>query len=75
LGPASEKGNDDAVTSLAIAVATIRMELDSARDPMEMFQSYSLELEGNVFKPPVAEVSNTNDIGGMPFWQMNEDDY
>ena len=69
LGPASEKGKDDAVTSLAIAVGTICLELESSRTPDEMFQSYSLELAGNVFEPPRPAPSLNHDIGGQPFWE------
>ena len=73
LGPASERGCDDAVTSLAIAIATICMELETSRDPASNLQSYSLELEGNVFKPPEPELVYTNDINGSPPWAMLSD--
>jgi hypothetical protein len=70
LGPATTRGCDDAVMSLAIAVATISMDLESSRDPAtEMLQSYRLELDGNVFDPPRPPDSNTNDIHGVPFWE------
>lgn len=73
LGPASEHGCDDAVTSLAIAIATICMELEGSRDPAASLQSYKLELEGNVFSPPEPERVMTNDIGGVPPWLMNDE--
>lgn len=70
LGPATTKGCDDAVTSLAIAVATISLDLESSRDPAtDMLQSYRLELEGNVFEPPTPSPSNTDDLFGQPFWE------
>jgi len=69
LGPASSKGCDDAVTSMAIAVATICQDLESSRDPTEMFQSYRLELEGNVFEPPRSDPVYSGDINGRPFWE------
>lgn len=73
LGPASEKGCDDAVTSLMIATGTIALELEGSRDPQAFFQSYKLELEGNTFEPPRAEPVSTNDIGGVPPWLMNDE--
>jgi hypothetical protein len=70
LGPATTRGCDDAVMSLAIAVATICLDLESSRDPAtDLLQSYRLELEGNVFSPPAPQESNTNDIHGVPFWE------
>jgi hypothetical protein len=75
LGPASDKQHDDAVTSLAIAVGTICLELEgSRRSPDEMLQSYSMELAGNVFEPPRAVHTPVSDIGGQPFWEAMSDE-
>lgn len=74
-GPASEKGCDDAVTSLLIAVGTICIELESGRDLQEMFQSQSMELEGNVFSRPAPVVDNSYDIGGQPFWDALTEEF
>jgi hypothetical protein len=75
LGPASEKGKDDAVTSLAIAVGTICLELESSRgrSPDEVFQSYTMELSGNVFSSPAPAGPPVADIGGAPFWEAMSD--
>ena len=76
LGPASEKGTDDAVTSLAIAVGTIQLDLAQSHDPREALQSYSLELAGNVFEPPSpAPTMQSGDIGGMTWWEAMEDPF
>jgi hypothetical protein len=40
-----------------------------------MFQSYSLELAGNVFAPPQPERTPYDDLGGQPFWEALNDDF
>ena len=76
LGPASEKGKDDAVTSLAIAVATICLELEGSRTPEQLFQSYSLELAGNQFEVDHRpQTPLNNDIGGQPWWDAMNDEF
>jgi hypothetical protein len=75
MGPARSSGHDDAVTSLGIAVATIQIPLQSGRVSPDPLQSYSMDLGGNVFRPPAEEVQMHSDINGMPWWEEIDSEY
>ena len=70
-GPGTSSQHDDAVMALAIAVATIRMELESGRDPEKVYQAYGnpLELEGNIFQPGAYTPAPSGDLFGEPWWE------
>ena len=78
LGPARSSGHDDAVTSLMIAVATIRLDLESSRAPVEeLLASHNIEIEaGNPFRAqrPQSEGGHT-DLFGVPWWEAMDDDF
>lgn len=77
LGPARASGHDDAVTSLMIAVSTIRLDLEMSRAPVEeMLQSHALDIgEGNVFAQTPAPTQQPGDLFGVPWWEAMDDGY